>query len=182
MPYSNRTRFRIDPAIDAGSNQFLADLVEKTLSKFPRVLCLETAVRDQLVIRIVEAIQFTRLGVAPRRPESSGAGLKRRVFVTSVETALRRAALPVGNTRDGLLHAVIRALANDFNIELPQDLVRLMRTSRKSIPDDERHYTTNRPPKNEMVKLSQADLLNLRKQRVAYWTSRGRVPPICDQT
>jgi hypothetical protein len=182
MPYSNQTRLRISECVEDGNDRFLAGLVESTLSKLPRIGCLEEAVKDELITRIVEAIQFTRLGVAPRRPESSGAGLNRRIFVTSVEAALRRAALPGGNTRDGLLHAVIRALANDFNIEMPQDLIRLMRKSRKSIPDNERHYTTNRPPKNEMVDLSQADLLDLRKQRVAYWTSRGRVPPICDQT
>jgi hypothetical protein len=153
MPYSDRTRFRIDPAIDAESNQFLAGLVEKTLSKFPRVLCLETAVRGQLVIRIVEAIQFHRLGLAPRRLESSGAGPNRRIFVMSIEAALRRVDLPAGNTRDGLLHEVIRALAVDFNIEMPRDLVQLVRKSRKSKLDEARHCTVYKPIKNERGEL-----------------------------
>jgi hypothetical protein len=153
MPYSDRTRFRIDLTIDAASDQFLAGLVDKTLSKFPRVSCLETAVRGQLVTRIVEAIQFHRLGLAPRRLESSGAGPNRRIFVASIEAAFRRVDLPAGNTRDGLLHGVIRALADDFNIELPQDLVQLVRKSRKSKLDEARHCTNYKPIKDERGEL-----------------------------
>jgi hypothetical protein len=181
MPYSDRTRFKIHPTVEAGTDRFLAGLVESTLSTLPRIRCLDKAAKDELVTRIVEAIQFHRLGLAPRRPKSSGAGLCKRIFVTNVEAALRRATLPSGNTRDGLLHRVIRALANDFKIDMPQDLIRLVRISRKSRPDEKRHFTTDIPPKSDLAEFSEADLLELRKQRVAYWTSRGRVPPICDQ-
>jgi hypothetical protein len=177
MPYSDRTRFRIDPpTVEAGTDTVPADLVESTLLRLPRIGSLDKAVKDELVARIVEAIQFHRLGLAPRRPESFGAGLNRRIFVTSVEAALRRATLPTGNTRDGLLHNVIRALANDFKIEIPQDLIRLVRNSSKSRLDNDRHHTSSRPPESDLVNLSQADLLELRKRRIDYWASRGKSP------
>jgi hypothetical protein len=32
---------------------------------------------------------------------------------------------------------------------MPQDLIRLVLKSRKLRPDDNRHYTTYRPPKND---------------------------------
>jgi hypothetical protein len=71
-----------------------------------------------------------------------------------------------------LLHGVIFALARRFKIDLPQDLIRLVRKSRKSRRDDSRHNTSYRPPKNEVVNLSQVDLLELRKRRIACWVTR----------
>ena len=75
MPYSDRIRFRMEPAIEAGTDRFFARLVESTLSKFPRIACLENAIKDELVMRIAEAIKFHFLGLAPRRPKAWVRGL-----------------------------------------------------------------------------------------------------------
>src|SRR3984957_19091902 len=180
MPSWDRTRFRIGECIGPRNERSLTKLVDGTLSRFPEIGGLKQAARDKLVQGIVEAIQFNHMGLAPRRSECSGAGLSRRIFVVDVEFVLRRAGLRAGNGRDGLLHGLIFAFARRFEFDITQDLIRLGRKPHKSRREDDRHYTTFRPPKNEMVNLSQADLLDSRKQRVAYWTSRGRAPPICD--
>jgi hypothetical protein len=117
------------------------------LAQFPEIGGLKQAARDELIRGIVEAIQFNHLGLAPRRPESSGAGLSRRIFVVDTEFLLRRAGLRAGNGRDSLLHRVIFALAERFELDVPKDLIRLVRKSRKSRRDDKRHYTTYIPPK-----------------------------------
>ena len=70
-------------------------------------------------------------------------------------TAVRRyrfAELDFPDTRGGLLHEMISALANDFNIEMPQDLTRLVRKSRKSKLDEARR-TKYKPIKNELGEL-----------------------------
>src|SRR5215472_13714468 len=100
MPSWDRTRFRIGECVEPGNDRVLTNLVDATLSQFPEICGLKEAARDELVRTMVEAIQFHRSGFAPKRPESSGAGSNRRIFVTSVEAALRRAALATGNTRN----------------------------------------------------------------------------------
>jgi len=146
MPSSDRTRFRVGESVEPGNDRFLADLVNTTLLRFPEICRLRQTTKDELIAGIVEAIQFKRVGLAPRRFESSGAGPTKLVFANDVEFVLRRAGLPASNTRDGLLHSVIRALADKFNIEMPQDLIRLVAKARRMFKRDGiRHYTTYRP-------------------------------------
>src|SRR5208282_61915 len=145
MPSSDRTRFRIGESVEPGNDSVLAELVNTTLSRFPEILRLEQTIKDELVAGVVEAIQFGRVGLALRRFESSGAGPTKLVFATDIEFVLRRAGLPASNTRDGLMHSVIRALVAEFYIEMPQDLIRLVAKARRKFKRDGiRHYTTYR--------------------------------------
>jgi hypothetical protein len=148
MPYAYRTRFRIGRTVHPGSGTgldgFLTRRAGAVLSQFPQIRGLTPAAKEELIAGVVEAIQFLQVGLTPRRPESSGAGLKKRVFVSDVEFALRRARLPAGNGRDGLLHEAIRALADAFELELPQDLIRIVRSSRRLKRDGARHCTAYR--------------------------------------
>ena len=131
-PYSEGPVFKI-PVTNDDEHLRLSARVTEILGDFSEFNFLEAGVMATLVDDLVRAIQFAQIGVPPKRKEGSARGWTLQIWMSDVRRALEDAGtgtpvwrrdptLKGENAYESYYFRIARTLADEANLELPEDL------------------------------------------------------------